>query len=101
MGIMLRGVGDIDGAFEELRKAAQNHPNHANSRFHLGVVLLKDKKDVKGAISAWEEYLRVELRGERANWVRGEIERLKQDVADHGAKLIDREEYFRETCRIS
>ncbi|HVP76284.1 MAG TPA: tetratricopeptide repeat protein [Thermodesulfobacteriota bacterium] len=84
MGIMLRGVGDVDGAIEELRKAAQNHPNHANSRFHLGVVLLKDKKDVKGAINAWEEYLRVESRGERANWVRDEIERLKHEVAGHG-----------------
>jgi len=84
MGIMLRGVGDVDGAIEELRKATQNHPNHANSRFHLGVVLLKDKKDVKGAINAWEEYLRVESRGERANWVRGEIEKLKRDVKGHG-----------------
>jgi cytochrome c-type biogenesis protein CcmH/NrfG len=86
MGIMLRGLGDFDGAVEELRKAAQNHPTHANSRFHLGVVLLKDKKDVKGAINAWEDYLRVESRGDRANWVRVEIERLRYDVIDHGAK---------------
>jgi len=86
MGIMLRGLGDFDGAVEELRKVAQNHPNHANSRFHLGVVLLKDKKDVKGAINAWEDYLRVESRGDRANWVRVEIERLRHDVIDHGAR---------------
>jgi len=86
MGIMLRGLGDFEGAIEEFRKASQNHPNHANSRFHLGVVLLKDKKDVKGAINAWEDYLRVESRDERANWVRSQIERLKHDVIDPGAK---------------
>jgi tetratricopeptide (TPR) repeat protein len=86
MGIMLRGLGDFDGAIGEFRKAAQNHPDHANSRFQLGVVLLKDKKDVKGAIHAWEDYLRVESRGERANWVRLEVERLKRDAIDHGAK---------------
>jgi cytochrome c-type biogenesis protein CcmH/NrfG len=100
LGIMLRGLGDFDGAIEELRRAAQNHPNHANSRFHLGVVLLKDKKDVKGAINAWEEYLRVESRGERANWVRGEVERLKRDVTGRGARLIDREVHFSESWRI-
>ena len=77
MGIMLRGLGDFDGAIEELRKAAQSHPNHANSRFHLGVVLLQEKKDVKGGIKAWEDYLRVEPRGERANWVRVQVERLR------------------------
>lgn len=86
IGIMLRGLGDFDGAIDELRKAAQNYPNHANSRFHLGVVLLNDKKDVKGAINAWEDYLRVESKGERANLVRVQVERLKRDFVDHGAK---------------
>jgi tetratricopeptide (TPR) repeat protein len=86
IGIMLRGLGDFDGAIDELRKAAQNHPNHANSRFHLGVVLLKDKKDIKGAINAWEDYLRVESKGERANLVRVQIERLNHEFIDHGAK---------------
>jgi tetratricopeptide (TPR) repeat protein len=70
MGVMLRGLGDFDGAIAGFRKAAQNHPNHANSRFQLGVVLLKDKKDVNGAINVWEDYLTVESKGERANWVR-------------------------------
>ena len=86
MAIMLRGLGDFDGAIDELREAARNQPNHANSRFQLGVVLLKEKKDVKGAIDAWEDFLRVELRGDRANWVRVEIERLRHGVIDHGAK---------------
>lgn len=86
IGIMLRALGDFDGAIDELRKAAQNHPNHANSRFHLGVVLLKDKKDIKGAINAWEDYLRVESKGERANLVRVQIESLKHEFIDHGAK---------------
>jgi cytochrome c-type biogenesis protein CcmH/NrfG len=77
MGIMLKGLGDFDGAVEELRRAAQNHPNHANSRFYLGTVLLFEKKDVKGAIKVWEDFLRMEPRGERANWVRVQTERLR------------------------
>ena len=101
MAIVLRELGDFDGAIEELKRVVQNHPTHANSRFHLGVVLLKDKKDVKGAINAWEEYLRVESRGERANWVRGEVEKLKRDVTGHGAKLIDREVHFRKSWRMA
>jgi tetratricopeptide (TPR) repeat protein len=77
MGILLKGLGDFDGAVEELRRAAQIHPYHANSRFHLGIVLLFEKKDVKGAIKVWEDFLRVEPRGERANWVRAQTERLR------------------------
>jgi len=85
MGVMLRGLGDFDGAIDEFRKSAQNDPNHANSRFQLGVVLLKDKKDVQGAINAWEDYLKVESKGERPNWVRVQIERLKHGLVDRRA----------------
>jgi cytochrome c-type biogenesis protein CcmH/NrfG len=77
MGIMLRGLGDDDGAIEEFRKATLSDPKHANSRFQLGLVLLQNKKDVQEAILAWKAYLKVELKGERANWVRNELKRLE------------------------
>jgi cytochrome c-type biogenesis protein CcmH/NrfG len=77
MGVMLRGVEDFDGAIEAFRKAAQINPRHVESRFQLGALFLKEKKDVNGAITAWEDYLQVAPNSERANWVKAETERLK------------------------
>lgn len=77
LGMMLRGLGDIDGAIEAFRKASLIDPKHTESRFQLGAVFLQEKKDVNKAIAAWEDYLKVEPKGQGANWVRAEIERLK------------------------
>ncbi|MGQ9510261.1 MAG: tetratricopeptide repeat protein, partial [Thermodesulfobacteriota bacterium] len=60
MGIMYRKLGQFDKAIEAFRQAAQDQPLHVNSRFNLGVVLKYDKKDFKGAIQAWEEFLKLE-----------------------------------------
>jgi len=78
LGILLRRWGDFDGAIEEFRKAAQGSLNHTTSRYYLGVALLYDKRDIQGAIRAWEDYLRVEPRGMRADGVRRELKRLKE-----------------------
>jgi len=77
LGIMYRAVKDYDRAVKEFREAARIDPSHRNSRFNLGVVLQHDKKDLQGALTAWEDFLRVEPSGERAASVRGEIEQLK------------------------
>ncbi len=77
MGTMLRGVGDFDGAIEEFWKVAQSDLTDGESRFQLGLILLQDKREVKKAIKAWEDYLQVEPKGERANWVRGQIRKMR------------------------
>jgi cytochrome c-type biogenesis protein CcmH/NrfG len=77
LGIMYRAVKDYDKAVMEFREAARIDPSHRNSRFNLGVVLQNDKKDIQGAIAAWEDFLRVEPSGERADSVKREIEQLK------------------------
>ncbi len=84
LGVLLRSWGDEDGAIEEFKKAAQDDPKHANSRYHLGLTLLQNKKNVQEGIKAWEDYLKVEPKGQRANQVRVEIERLTAD--DKGKK---------------
>jgi cytochrome c-type biogenesis protein CcmH/NrfG len=61
----------------EFREAARLDPTHKNSRFNLGVVLQHDKKDVDGAIAAWEDFLKVEPAGERAEMARAEVQQLK------------------------
>jgi tetratricopeptide (TPR) repeat protein len=78
MGIMYRKLGDFDRALEEFRKAAQSDPKHVNSRYNLGLVLLHDKRDIKGAIQAWEDYLRVDPKSERAERVRTQMANLKK-----------------------
>jgi tetratricopeptide (TPR) repeat protein len=78
MGIMYRALGDFDRAIEEFKKAAQSDPKHVNSRYNIGIVLLHDKQDVKGAIAAWEDYLKVDSYSERASRLKAQIEKMKQ-----------------------
>jgi cytochrome c-type biogenesis protein CcmH/NrfG len=77
MGIMYRKLGQFDKAIEEFRKAAQSDPKHINSRYNIGLVLLHDKQDIKGAVKAWEEYLKVDPNSERAQRIRSQIEKMK------------------------
>lgn len=78
MGIMYRALGDFNRAIEEFKKAAQSDPKHINSRYNIGIVMLHDKQDVKGAIKAWEEYLKVDPNSERANRLKAQMEKMKQ-----------------------
>jgi cytochrome c-type biogenesis protein CcmH/NrfG len=77
MGIMYRELRQFDRAIEEFKKAAQSDPKHANSRYNIGIVLLHDKQDIKGAIKAWEEYLKVDSNSEKAQRIRAQIEKMK------------------------
>ena len=80
MGIMFRKLGEFDRALEEFRMAAQSDPKHINSRYNIGLVLLHDKQDIKGAIKAWEEYLKVDPKSERAERMRTQIDKMKKMV---------------------
>jgi tetratricopeptide (TPR) repeat protein len=80
IGIMFRKLGEFDRALEEFRKAAQSDPKHINSRYNIGLVLLHDKQDIKGAIKAWEEYLKVDPKSERAERIRAQIDKMKKMV---------------------
>jgi len=80
LGIMYKKLGDLDRAIEEFRKAAKIDPKHANSRYNIGIVLLHDKQDIKGAIAAFEDYVKVDPKSERAERLRAQIERMKTMV---------------------
>jgi tetratricopeptide (TPR) repeat protein len=77
MGIMFRKLGQFDKAIDEFKKAAQKDPKHINCRYNLGLVLLHDKGDIKAAIKAWEDYLKVDPNSEKAQRVRAQIEKMK------------------------
>ena len=78
LGIMYRKAGELDKALSEFKKAAEIDPKHINSRYNLGIVLLHDKQDIKGAIKAWEDYLKVDPKSERAERIRTQMEKMKQ-----------------------
>jgi tetratricopeptide (TPR) repeat protein len=77
MGIMLRKLGNYDAALKEFRTAAGSDPKHVNSRYNVGIVLLHDKQDIKGAIKAWEDYLKVDPSSDRAGRIRAQMDKLK------------------------
>jgi cytochrome c-type biogenesis protein CcmH/NrfG len=80
MGIMSRKLGDPDRALKEFRAAAQADPKHVNSRYNIGIVLLHDKQDIKGAIKAWEDYVKVDPQSERGKRVQEQMGKMKQMV---------------------
>jgi tetratricopeptide (TPR) repeat protein len=80
LGIMYRKKGDFDRAILEFRRAAQENPRHVNSRYNLGIVLLHDKGDLKGAIQAWEDFLKVEPSGPRADNIRDRIGKMREMI---------------------
>jgi cytochrome c-type biogenesis protein CcmH/NrfG len=80
MGILFRRKGNYDRAIAEFKKAAEDDPNHVNSRYNLGVVLLHDKGDLKGAVKAWEDFLRVEPNSPRAENIRNQLGKMKSMV---------------------
>jgi cytochrome c-type biogenesis protein CcmH/NrfG len=78
MAILYRNIGEIDRALQEFKKAAEADLKHANSRYNIGIILLHDKGDIKGAIKAWEDYLKVDPNSERSNRIRVQMENLKK-----------------------
>jgi cytochrome c-type biogenesis protein CcmH/NrfG len=77
MAIMYRNLKEYDRAIQEFRQAAKDKPGHVNSLFNIAIVMQYDKKDIPGAIAAWEDFLKVEPTGDRANMARSQLEQLK------------------------
>jgi cytochrome c-type biogenesis protein CcmH/NrfG len=77
MGVMYRQLKDFPKALAAFRKAAAASPTHTQSRMNLGVVLMHDLNDPKGAIAAWEDYLRVAPNDPNAENIRRSIEELR------------------------
>ena len=81
MGVMYRRLGDFTKALESFQTAADKGPNHSVSRLNIGVVYVNDLKDYAKGIAAWEDFLRVEPSGQRADAIREQIGQVKQMMA--------------------
>lgn len=51
--------GDADGAIQQLQQSLSYDPKDANSLFNLGMIRLQAKNDPHGAITAWQQLLKL------------------------------------------
>lgn len=51
--------GDADGAISQLQKSLTYDPKDANSLFNLGMIRLQAKNDPAGAVTAWQQLLKL------------------------------------------
>jgi cytochrome c-type biogenesis protein CcmH/NrfG len=51
--------GNVDGALAQLEQSLKDDPKNANALFNLGMIRLDAKKDPKGAVSAWQQLLKL------------------------------------------
>ncbi len=51
--------GDADGAINQLQQSLRYDPKDANSLFNLGMIRLQGKNDPTGAITAWQQLLKL------------------------------------------
>jgi cytochrome c-type biogenesis protein CcmH/NrfG len=51
--------GDADGAIQQLEQSLHYDPKDANSLFNLGMIRLQAKNDPSGAVTAWQQLLKL------------------------------------------
>ena len=51
--------GDADGAIKQLQQSLRYDPKDANSLFNLGMIRLQAKHDPSGAVTAWQQLLKL------------------------------------------
>ena len=51
--------GNADGALQQLQQSLSYDPKDANSLFNLGMIRLQAKNDPKGAVTAWQQLLKL------------------------------------------
>jgi cytochrome c-type biogenesis protein CcmH/NrfG len=75
--IAYHSSGQDDVAKKELLRVTREKPEHKNAWLNLGVVS-QQLGDRAGALTAWEQYLKLDPQGEHAATIRQEIEALKK-----------------------
>ena len=78
---------DFSKALESFQTAADKGPNHSVSRLNLGVVYVNDLKDYAKGVAAWEDFLRVEPAGARADSIREQLGQIKQMMAAQSGEI--------------
>jgi cytochrome c-type biogenesis protein CcmH/NrfG len=81
MASCLYYTGDSDGALKQLERSLKDDPKDANALFNLGMIRWQGKKDASGAVTAWEQLLKMNpnLEGEK----KAQVQRLIADANQH------------------
>ena len=80
-----RNLGEMELAFKELNRVLSINSKHETALYNLGVLLLKDKHDPKGAIEAWEKLIATHPDLAYAPELKKKIEELNRPQVDHPA----------------
>jgi len=80
-----RNMRDVEQAFKELNQALSIDPKHETALYNLGVLLLNDKQDPKGAIAAWEKLITAHPDLVYSQELKEKIAELNSPQADHPA----------------
>lgn len=76
-----RNLGDTARSLEELNRVLAANPTHETALYNLGVILLNDKQDTQGAISAWEKLIAAHPDVDYAEALQEKVEQLKAGAA--------------------
>ncbi|MBZ5572713.1 MAG: tetratricopeptide repeat protein [Acidobacteriia bacterium] len=75
-------TGDVDGALAQLEQAVKDDPSSANSLFNLGLIRWKGKKDVNGAVAAWQQLLKSNPKLDGAR--KAQVQKLIAEASQQG-----------------
>lgn len=86
LGVMYRRAKQPHKAMETFEKAISMDPTHEVSRMNKGIVLMYDLDDINGAITAWEELLKINPNAKAGNGdsIKSFVDHLKEDQAKQG-----------------
>jgi cytochrome c-type biogenesis protein CcmH/NrfG len=93
MGVMHRSLGEFQQALDAFAKAVAVDPRHETARMNTGIVLLYDLGDREGAITAWQDLVRINPQAVNANGtpiaeVLREMTGKTPGAGDGGQKLL-------------
>jgi len=83
MASCLYYTGDVDGALKEFERSLKDDPKNANSLFNVGMIRWRGKNDAAGAVSAWQELLK--LNPNLENQKKTEVKQMIADASQHAS----------------
>jgi cytochrome c-type biogenesis protein CcmH/NrfG len=81
LAVSLRYLGKPDEAIAELKSILAKDPRNAGALYNLGVILLEDKKDEKGAIARWETLMKAYPDHPQTAQLRQMVEQIKHPTS--------------------
>jgi cytochrome c-type biogenesis protein CcmH/NrfG len=83
MASCLYYIGNADAALKQLELSLKDDPTNANVLFNLGMIRWQAKKDAGGAVTAWQQLLKLNPNLESQKKV--QVQRLIADASQNGA----------------